>query len=108
MILNRYRKYKKVHLLADILRCDGKTVDPEILLSQQTKIISTCQFSTEKPTEKDKVLWRQALNAISSLNFTIQDSIGDFLHSPHYQLWWLYSEETPGIYHERLDGYYEI
>ena len=41
IILNRARKSKKVHSLADILRCDGKTVDPEMLRLQQTNIAST-------------------------------------------------------------------
>ena len=108
VILNQGRKHKKVHSLADILHCDCKTVDPEMFLRQQTKIISTRQFSIEKPTKKDKVLWRQALYVITSPNLTIQDSIGDFLHSPHRQLWWFYSEDTCKIYYERVDGHYKL
>ena len=53
-VLNRVRKYKKSHSLADILWCDGKTVDPEILLTQQTEVTSTRQFSIEQSMKKDK------------------------------------------------------
>ena len=56
VVLNRDRKHKKVHSLADILRCDGKTVDPEMFLPQQTEIVSTRQFFIEKPIKKDKAL----------------------------------------------------
>ena len=108
VILDRDRKYKKVHLLTNILQCDDEIVDPEMLLLQQTKSVSTCQFSFEKPTKNDKALWGQALYTITSPNLTIQDSIGDFLCSPYCQLWWFCSEDTLEIYHERLDGYYEI
>ena len=79
VVLNRDHKSKKIHSLADILRCDGKTVDPEMLRLQQTDIVSTRQFSIEKPTKNDKALWRQALYAITSPNLTIQDSIGSYL-----------------------------
>ena len=57
-IVNRDCKYKKVHSLADILQCEGKTVGPEMLLLQQTNTVSTRQFSIEKLTKKDKVLRR--------------------------------------------------
>ena len=52
-ILNRVRKYKKSHSLTEMLRYDGKTVDPEILLAQHTDIISTRQFAIEQPPKKD-------------------------------------------------------
>ena len=87
-ILNRDRKYKKVHSLTDILQYNGKTVDPEMLLLQQTNIVSTRQFSIEKGTKKDKVLWGQALYAITSPVFTIQDSMYDFFCSLHCQFRW--------------------
>ena len=58
--------------------------------------------------KKYKVLWRHAMYAITSPNLTIQDSIGDFLHSPHHQLRQYCSVDTLEIYHERLNGYYEI
>ena len=51
VILNQDRKHKKVHSLPDILPCNGKTVGPEMLLPQQTKILSTHLFSIEKPTK---------------------------------------------------------
>ena len=66
------------------------------------------QFTIEKPTNKDAVLWQYALYAITLPNLIIQDSIGDFLSSPHRQLWWYYSDDTLEIYHERLGGYYVI
>ena len=49
VVLNRDQKHKKVHSPADILRCDGKTVDPEMFLPQQTEIVSIHQYSIEKP-----------------------------------------------------------
>ena len=47
VVLNSVCKYKKAHLLADILWCDGKTIDPDILLTQQMKVVSIRQFSIE-------------------------------------------------------------
>ena len=108
VVLNQDQKHKKVHSLADILRCDGKTVDPEMFLPQQTEIISTRQFSIEKPTEKARFLWRQALYAITLPNLTIQDFRCVFLCSPHRQLRWFCSEDALEIYHERVGGYYEL
>ena len=55
-VLNRVHKYKKSHSLADILWCDGKTVDSEILPTRQTEVISTGQFSIEQSMKKDKDL----------------------------------------------------
>ena len=40
-ILNMVYKYKKAHSLADILQYDGKTFNLEIILTQQTDIVST-------------------------------------------------------------------
>ena len=77
-----------------------------MFLPQQTEIVSTRQYSIEKPTKKDKVLWRQALYAITLPNLTMQDSIGVFLRSPHRQLRWFCSKDALEIYHERVDGYY--
>ena len=79
-----------------------------MLLPQQAKIISKREFSIEKPTKKDKVIWRQALYAITSPNLTIQDYIHDFLRSSHHQLWWFCSEDTHEIYYKRVDRYYEF
>ena len=45
--------------------------------------------------------------AITSPNLTIQDSIGEFICSPHCQLWWYCSTDVLEVYHEQLDGYYE-
>ena len=45
--------------------------------------------------------------AITSPNLTIQDSIGDFLCSPHCQLCWYCSVDNHEAYYEYLDGYYE-
>ena len=32
----------------------------------------------------------------------------NFLCSPHRQLWWYCSMDSLQVYHEQLDGYYEI
>ena len=52
VVLNRGRKSTNVHSLTDILRCDGKTVDPEILRLQPTDIVSTRQFYIYRNRQK--------------------------------------------------------
>ena len=63
-ILNRVRKYKKVHFLSEILLCGGKTVKPSMLNKYEGD--STRTYSREQPWRKDMDLWRSALREISS------------------------------------------
>ena len=60
--LNRFRKFKKVHSIAEFLLCDGMTVDPAILTG--TPGWSSRRFSREKPTKADLELWKSAIQTI--------------------------------------------
>lgn len=49
--INRVRKYKGLHSIADFLLCDGRTVDPWVLSPEPSD--SSPVFSVEKPTCAD-------------------------------------------------------
>lgn len=102
-VLNRVRKYKKVHSLAEILRCDGKSVRPELL--DYSEGYSTRIYSREKPRRKDFELWQSALQAITSPTLTRSPPLGPFIGShPSHNRWFLTFDKSI-LFHEGSDGH---
>ena len=78
MVLKRICRFKKVHSMADIVRCDGKTVDPSVLDNREGN--STRIFSREKPRPTDVAnLWATAIRRITSPDLILRRRIGDGL-----------------------------
>jgi hypothetical protein len=83
-VLNRVRKYYWVHLLADILLADGKTLNPQFLL--QLQATSTQTFSWEQPTSNDFDRWNAALQSITSASLTHPHTLRAYTEEPHIPL----------------------
>ena len=64
-ILQRVRRFKKVHFLSDALCADGRTVRPDMLTGSE--VYSRRDFSRERPTKPDLELWCHALRSITSM-----------------------------------------
>ena len=52
MAFNRVRRFYKVYFMSQIMRYDGKTIDPVYIHSRTVKA-SSMRFPTEQPTESD-------------------------------------------------------
>ena len=81
MVLQRARRFKKVHFLSDILCTNGKTVNPCMLSTSAG--MSSWEFSIEKPTRDNLATWRTALRNITSSQLTLETPLGRYLVKPH-------------------------
>ncbi len=70
--LNIMRTHKKVIHTFDIVLCDGKTIEPEMLTDIPGQF-DMHKFPTQQPTPSDLELWKMALQKISS-NFLFSPS----------------------------------
>ena len=81
MVLQRTRRFKKVHFLSDCLCMDGRTVHPSMLTKLEGR--STREFSIERPTRGMVDTWKLALISITSSRYTRESPLGCFLVHPH-------------------------
>jgi len=84
--INRVRKFKGVHLVSDIVRCDRISVDPGMLTRSPSK--SKQKFPLEKPVNDDFNLWNECLHYISSNTLKLRYTLGDFKGSSHFKEIW--------------------
>ena len=80
-ILNRCRRFHCVHSLADILRADGKTIDPVVISSQPGE--STRLFSWEQPTQSDLRFWCTTIKSVVRRTIPTLTTIGNYISAPH-------------------------
>ena len=88
-IINRVRKFLGVHSLADVVLCDGRTIDPVVL--GRRPLVSSREFSVEHPTPSDFRLFRQAVINLSSQSFTLRTTLGPYVATPHRSSIWFAS-----------------
>ncbi len=94
--LNRVRKFKKVHSIGDILLCDGRNVNLEILTRAPGS--SSREFPLEKPTASDFKLWSQAIRAITSQQLRLFHPLGAYISSPHGPDKWFANSDRSQLY----------
>ena len=97
-IINRVRKFKGLHSLADITLCDGRTVDPKVMTTDPSD--SSRVFSVEKPRRSDFRLFHQAIRNLSSPSLVLSPTLGRFTGNPHRQDRWFLSECRRYLYFE--------
>ena len=90
--INRVRKFKGVHSVADFLLCDGRTVNRWVLTRDPSQ--STRVFSEERPTPKDFRLFSDAIHARSSPQLTLDAPLGGFISRPHWPDRWFLNEDS--------------
>ena len=106
MVLQRVRRFKKVHFLSDILCTDGKTVNPSML--SPCAGVSSREFAIEKPTRGNIRKWKEALRNITSAQLTLESPLGKYLVLPHNDTGWYASADEKSLFHLRADGDYDV
>ena len=104
IILNRVRRYLRVHSLADILMADGSTVNKELAISCKPAT-SNRVFSWEQPTPSDLTTWRHSIRLITSVTLTVSPPLGPFLASPHIPYEFMCSDDESTVFHIFDGGY---
>eukprot|EP00956_Cyclotella_meneghiniana_P043229 scaffold259317_cov96-Cyclotella_meneghiniana.AAC.3 len=102
--INRVRKYKGVHSLADMVLCDGRTVDPWVLTTEGSD--SSCVFSVEKPTRSDFATFRRAVTCLTSSTHRLQTPLGAYVNKPHRRDDWFISEDQTLLFCATSDSSY--
>lgn len=97
VVINRVRKYKGVHSIADLLLCDGRTVDPWVLTTASSD--SSRVFSVERPTRSDFALFRRAVEFLTSPSLILPTSLGPYVAHPHRRDEWFLEEGGAFLYH---------
>ena len=100
--LTIFRHFKCVVHLSDILCCDGKTVDPEMLEFTPGK--SKYKFPYQKPRREDWELWKLALRHTTSSHYTLTSALGLFLQEPHQLGQWRISSDANQLCRRLLDS----
>eukprot|EP00956_Cyclotella_meneghiniana_P011639 scaffold16376_cov42-Cyclotella_meneghiniana.AAC.4 len=96
-ILNRCRRFHCVHSLADILRADGKTIDPSSRL-----------FSWEQPTQSDLRFWCKTIKSVVPRTIPALTTIGNYISTPHRPYKWLASQDKLQVYHLLPDNRFTV
>ena len=85
--------------MADIVRCDGMTVDPSVLDNREGN--STRIFSREKPRPTDVAnLWSTAIRRITSPDLILRTPLGKHLREPPGHQRWFSSMDESTLFHE--------
>ena len=85
--------------MANIIRCDGVTVDPSVLDNREG--ISTRTFSREKPCQTDVAnLWGDAIRRITSPDLTLRNPLGCHLRMPPRHQQWFSTMNESKLFHE--------
>jgi hypothetical protein len=91
--INRVRKFKGIHSVADFVLCDGRTVDPWVLTREPSD--SARVFSVEQPTRSDFALFGRAIQLISSDSLRLPTALGQFVGKPHRpDVWFTNNDKT--------------
>eukprot|EP00956_Cyclotella_meneghiniana_P031687 scaffold83869_cov45-Cyclotella_meneghiniana.AAC.7 len=102
--INRVRKYKGVHSLADIVLCDGRTLDPWVLTTEGSD--STHVFSVEKPTRSDFATFRRAVTYLTLPTHRLQSPLGAYVNKLHRRDDWFISEDQTLLFRSMSDSSY--
>ena len=105
-ILQRVRRFKKVHFLSDALCADGCTVRPDMLTGSE--VYSRRDFSRERPTKPDLELWCHALRSITSMQLTLESPLGPYLVTPHNTEEWFATNDESELFLKRVDGVVDV
>ena len=88
--IQRVRHYKKVSSVADIVLCDGLTVDPEMVNSTPGE--STRDFPLQQPSASDLALWKRAIGSLVRDGDKLRRPLGDYTAKPHKPDVWFTNE----------------
>jgi hypothetical protein len=102
--INRVRRYKGLHSIADLVFCDGRTINPWVLNTEPSR--STRVFSVEKPTRSDFTLFRRAVEFLSSPSHVLPHALGAFVGKPHAHEPWYANEDMTELYLVTSDSTY--
>ena len=104
--LARFRKYFRVYSLAELLTCDGCTVDRAFLSYHRHD--STRVYPYEKPRRKDLDLWISALRLVTSPSLVLDQPLGQYLITPPNHTGWYANNDISEVYHLRGDFSYDV
>ena len=99
--INRVRKFKGLHSVADFVLCDGRTPDPFIFTKEPSD--SSRFFSVEKPTNSDFALFKLAVENLLSETGHLPQPLGDYMTQPHRPDLWFVSEDRTVLY-KKIDN----
>ena len=99
-VINRVRRYKKVHSMGDVIMCDGRNVSPDMLTQSPGE--SSREFPIEKPTSSNFRLWNECLHALTSQQLRLFHRLGDYISSPHGKDSWFTCSDRSELY--RITG----
>jgi hypothetical protein len=106
LAINRVRKYKGLHSIgiADLLLCDGRTVDPWVLTTEPSD--SSRVFSVEQPTRSDFATFRRAVQLLISPSLVLPTPLGQFVGQPHRKDAWFVDEDRESLFHATSESSY--
>jgi hypothetical protein len=105
MQIQRVRHYKKVSSVADIVLCDGMTVDPEMW--NTTPGESSRDFPLQRPSQADFQVWKRAIGALVRNKDKLRRPLGDFISKPHKQDVWFINDSRTHAFYRTPTGRYQ-
>lgn len=84
--INRVRKHKAVHSIADLTLCDGVSIDPSVWTREPSH--SSRVFSEERPTRADFKLFHSAVRNVCRGEHSLSSPLGAFINKPHRRDTW--------------------
>ena len=96
------RKYKGVHMLSCLVKCDGREIRPDVLDDQEGQ--SLRQFPQERPTPTMLATWNDAIASLAgdvvNGNMCLPSPLGKFLREPLRHDGWYSSTDESSLYHD--------
>jgi hypothetical protein len=94
--INRFRHWKKVHLIGDIVSCDGLTIKPTMIT--RTEGASAREFPLQQPTQASFELWKCAIGPITISGTKLCTPLGAYVGTLHRPDVWFTDAECIKIY----------
>jgi hypothetical protein len=100
--INRFRHYKCVYLVADMVCCDGLTIKLSMLM--MTAGASSRQFPLHQPVRSNLALWKRAVGSITVSSARLRIPLGAFVGVPHRPDVWFTNADGSYIHHMPVTG----
>lgn len=93
---NHCHYYGKLMFLLGVAHANGTTIDNQYCLAYFTPRVSLLTFPPKFPSQSDWSVWTEFWRTRSSLTDS-SNSLGDWLHPPHFHRNWFYESSSESM-----------
>jgi hypothetical protein len=104
--LNRYRHFKAVHSIRDMVCSDGHTINPTMLTQEAGQ--SSRDFPLQVPTGPDHKLWLKMIHSVTHAGHRLLCPLGRYIGTPHRPDEWFLSKTLGSLFLKVDSGGHDV